>query len=186
MLLRPATIAASALTLAEAKAHLRVDFDDDNTYISSLNLAATIWANKWLGISLGGEREWELVLDKFPDEKLNLPVTHLVSVETVDYVAADGASASYAGFRAFGVGSDDQGYILPAADETWPETDDAPEAVTVAFTAGYSDAPADLKHGLLIFVGGWYANREPVAGKPAGELPFAVSALLLPYRNWGG
>lgn len=57
---------------------------------------------------------------------------------------------------------------------------------------GYADDPApillnyDVKAAMLLLIGHWYANRESVAvGQTVAEVPFAVEALLQPYRIYG-
>lgn len=45
---------------------------------------------------------------------------------------------------------------------------------------------ADVKAAMLLLIGHWYANRESVAiGQTVAEVPFAVEALLQPYRIYG-
>ncbi|HCJ6320165.1 TPA: phage gp6-like head-tail connector protein [Citrobacter sedlakii] len=57
---------------------------------------------------------------------------------------------------------------------------------------GYSDDPDsillndDVKAAMLLLIGHWYANREAVnIGNITSEIPFAVEALLQPYRIYG-
>lgn len=57
---------------------------------------------------------------------------------------------------------------------------------------GYVDDPApillndDVKAAMLLLIGHWYANRESVVvGQTVAEVPFAVEALLQPYRIYG-
>lgn len=59
-------------------------------------------------------------------------------------------------------------------------------------SAGYSEDPdsilltEDVKAAMLLLIGHWYANRESVAiGQTVAEVPFAVEALLQPYRIYG-
>ncbi|CAN7599357.1 head-tail connector protein [Bosea sp. LjRoot237] len=184
MLLRPVGDAPEVVTLAEAKAHLRVGFDDENENITGLIGAATEWAAKVTGLSLG-EREWELVSDGFPIGCLRLPVVPLISVEAVTYTDTLEAPQTYSGFRVFGVGGDTPGYVLPAVSSAWPDTSDEPESVTVEFTAGSAAIPKPIKQAILLLVGHWYENRESASPYNLSEVPFGVSALLLPHRNWG-
>lgn len=72
--------------------------------------------------------------------------------------------------------------------ETWTrrtlfETESSP---------GYADAEDpilmgdDVKAAMLLLIGHWYENRESVAiGDTAVAIPFAVEALLQPYRIYG-
>ncbi|VAG26299.1 phage protein DNA packaging protein [Enterobacter ludwigii] len=57
---------------------------------------------------------------------------------------------------------------------------------------GYADDPDpillndDVKAAMLLMIGHWYANRETVSvGQTVAEVPFAVEALLQPYRIYG-
>ncbi len=44
----------------------------------------------------------------------------------------------------------------------------------------------DVKAAMLLLIGHWYANRETVSvGQTVAEAPFAVEALLQPYRIYG-
>ncbi len=59
-------------------------------------------------------------------------------------------------------------------------------------SSGYVDDPDsillndDVKAAMLLLVGHWYANRETVSvGQTVAEVPFAVEALLQPYRIYG-
>ncbi|EPY7018593.1 head-tail connector protein [Klebsiella michiganensis] len=57
---------------------------------------------------------------------------------------------------------------------------------------GYADDPDsillgdDVKAAMLLLIGHWYEHRETVVvGQTAIEAPFAVEALLQPYRIYG-
>ena len=44
----------------------------------------------------------------------------------------------------------------------------------------------DVKAAMLLLIGHWYATRETVSvGQTVAEVPFAVEALLQPYRIYG-
>ncbi|EFE8216079.1 head-tail connector protein [Enterobacter ludwigii] len=57
---------------------------------------------------------------------------------------------------------------------------------------GYTEDPDsillkdDVKAAMLLLIGHWYANREAVnIGNITSDVPFAVEALLQPYRIYG-
>jgi len=185
MTLRLVTAIAPIISLADAKAHLRVLHDDDNGYISGLVETAGDWLfgeNSWLGRAAPSS-EWELTQATFPVGRMDIPKPPLVSVDGVFYTPSDGgAEQAITDFRTFGEGG--SGYILPAVDTDWPETDGEPESVRIEFTAGYALLPASIKHAALLLIGHWYENREAVAEAKLSALPLAVEALLMPYRNW--
>ncbi|MBY3543666.1 phage gp6-like head-tail connector protein [Rhizobium laguerreae] len=183
--LRLVTAVAPILTTADAKAHLRVLHDDDNTYIDGLIAVAGDWLfgeNSWIGRPAPAS-EWEMTMASFPVGCLDIPKPPLVTVDGVFYTPADGgAEREITDFRTFGVGGN--GYILPAIDTVWPETDGEPESVRIEFTAGYAALPASIKHAALLLIGHWYENREAATEAKLSDLPMAVDALLMPYRNW--
>lgn len=187
--------ATPVVSLADAKRHLRVLHDDDDGYIEALvetAIGLIDGADGWLGRALG-EQTWEYSLDRFPCPDANsragrllIPLAPLVAVDAVEYTGSDGADATITGFRLFGVGSTQPGYILPATGNSWPSTVCEPEVVRITFKAGYESLPAGIKHAILLMVGHWYENREAVTEAKLSDLPMAVEALLMPHRNWRG
>jgi len=186
MALRVTSEAGAVISLDEVKRHLRVDYSDDDMYIDTLIATAASWIggdSGWLGISLGVQT-WEMTLDAFPAERITIPLPPLVSVDGIEYVDINGETQQYTGFRVFGLGSKESGLVLPAYGQVWPTSRDEPEAVKIAFTAGSETVDQAIKHAMLLLISGWYETREPPAEKPPSEIPFGVTALLLPQRNW--
>ena len=188
------------VSLADAKAHLRVFHDDDNAYIEALVAAAVgnlDGADGWLGRALAPQT-WQFSVDRFPYRvdlrtgRLAIPLAPLISVDAVEYMATDGTTGALTGYRVFGVGSKQPGYIMPAVDTSWPSTKCEPEAVTVTFTAGYAESggeaavPSGIKHAILLMVGHWFENREDVGDTKIAKIPMASEYLLMPHRNWRG
>src|SRR5690606_22035238 len=95
-----------------------------------------------------------------------------------------GAEQEITDFRTIDAGIRNGGYILPAKNTTWPETDNEPGSVRISFTTGASAVPASIKHAALLLVGHWFEHREAAGDVKVAELPMAVDALLFPYRNW--
>lgn len=186
---------APVVSLAEAKAHLRVFHTDDDAYIEALEEAATgliDGADGWLGRAIG-EQVWQYNIDHFPCPdyyaragRLHIPLAPLISVDTVEYTKSDGTTAAITDFRTFGLGSTQPSYILPAVDASWPSTRCEPEAVRITFTAGYESVPPGIKHAILLMIGHWYEHREDVGDGSLVEVPLASKALLMPHRNWRG
>ncbi|MFC5386578.1 head-tail connector protein [Aquamicrobium segne] len=46
-----------------------------------------------------------------------------------------------------------------------------------------STVPDPLKVAILLLVGHWYQNREATSSAGMASLPFAVEALIAPYRR---
>lgn len=187
--------ATPVVSLAEAKSHLRVLHDDDNDYIEALVEVGTgliDGVDGWLGRAIV-EQTWEASLDRFPCSdgngragKLVVPLAPLISVETLKYDGSDGVERDVVGFRAFGAGSTQPGYVVPAVATSWPTTICEPESVRVTFKAGYDVVPAGIKHAILLMIGHWYESREDARDVDLNDIPLGSKALLMPHRNWRG
>lgn len=176
---------AEPVTLAEAKAHLRVTHDDEDALIGTLIAAARQSLDGKDGI-LGRAlmpQTWELVLDAFPRGVVAVPLAPLQSVTSVLYVDADGVEQTLAA-EAYTVDADSEPGRVVAVDG-WPATDDVPNAVRIRFVAGYADAawvPAGLKAAMLLHIGDLFANRERgITGTIHVENP-AYDSLVFPFR----
>jgi hypothetical protein len=199
--------AAEPLTLAEAKAHLRIDGTDDDALIGDLIAAARQAAEEHTRRALVTQT-WRLTLDRFPAKPLpwwdgvrqgadvaaaanaiELPRPPLASVTSVTaYDDADTAtvmpSADYF------VDSDrEPGRIVLRSGKTWPTVERVAGGVEVVFVAGYgaaSDVPEAIRQGVLLLVGHLDENRETTAvGAAPAEIPLGATALWRPYRVLG-
>jgi hypothetical protein len=119
--------------------------------------------------------------------EIKIPLPPLRSIDSIIYDAPDGSEGEFTGFRTFGVGDKQGGFILPPIGTWWPYTIREPRAVRIQFTAGFDATPPGVKHAILLMISHWYEHREAVVGildrsiTPA-ELPLAVDALLRPHR----
>lgn len=185
------------VTLAEAKAHLRVDASDDDAYILGLITTAREWCEEYLDRTLVST-QWVMRLDKFPDDgtmDVELPRPPIVSSGTatavsVTYTAENGgtqswSSASYRVDRA-----STPGVVRTLYGQTWPPHLQDDNAVTVTWWGGYgpsgSSVPAAIRHAILMLVGHWYdGSRSGVLnGSISKEIEFGVSSLL-DSQKWG-
>ena len=84
--------AALAVSLDEAKEHLRVDHDAENDLITALIQAATAWLDGWSGVlCIALEAQTlELTLDAFPSGCIRLPIGPTTAISSVKYLSADG------------------------------------------------------------------------------------------------
>lgn len=175
--------AEEPLTLAEAKAHLRVDSSDEDTLISSLIVAARQYAETYTRRTLVST-EYAYTLDAFPSTgAIVLPEPPLVSVASVTYIDTNGDSQTWSS-SLYTVKTDTMlGTIRPSYNEDFPSTRDQADAVTVNFTAGYADAasvPESLKSAMKLVIGHLYENREQfVIGQAINANPSADMLLDL-------
>lgn len=178
------------VTLAEAKAHLRVDTNDEDALIGALITTAVTHLDGWSGI-LGRAlvtQTWQESLSAFPAcGLLRLRLAPVQTVEAILYRDAANTERTLSPSLYEGPLADDLGaYVALKSTEVWPATYERRDAVTVRYVCGHgapADVPAPVRQAMLLMIGDWYANREtPLAGT-ALALPFAASALLAPLRR---
>lgn len=195
--LAPVRLAAPAvlpISVAEAKAHLRVEHDEDDAMIGAMLAAAVARLDGWSGI-LGRcliEQQWTLPLRRFPSAPgIALPFPD-VSVATIGYHPADGSTETeFPSANWWLVETTASSAILLASGASWPATADRPNAVMMTMTVGYGataeDVPAPIRSAILLMVGDLYRNRETTGQGSAtlGTIPMSttVEALLAPYRR---
>lgn len=176
------------LTVAEGRAHLRVDDSSDNDTIDALITTTRERVEEELGRALITQT-WTLTLDRFPHGPIELPRPPLQSVTSITYIDSDGASQTW-GSSLYRVDTAAQpGRITPAYGESYPTTRDVTGAVTVTFVAGYgaaaADVPRPIRQAMLLLLGHAYAHREiVVAGTIVSPIPQSMDWLLDPYRVW--
>lgn len=173
------------VSLAEALAHLRIDSGDEDALISSLVTAARTYAENYCNRAFITQ-VWDLVLDAFPRDILELPKAPLQDIEEVVYIDHAGAEQTLAASQYKVDTITDPGRIAPAYGEAWPVTRGEPNAVRIRFSAGYGGVatavPAPIKHAILLLVAHLFENREAARDGAWSRLPFGVDALLSPYR----
>lgn len=147
---------APAISLPEAKLHLRVDHNADDMLIAGLIESAAAHFDGWNGILARAlnEQTWEASFDVFPSK---LPLGPVASVASIKYDDPDGVEQTCADFDVVGGG------LQPAA--SWPATSGRPGCVRVRWAAG-EGCPADIKSAMLLFISHAYDNRSagPVHG----------------------
>ena len=180
MKLRLVTPPALPVTLAEAKAYLRVDHAFEDAGISAMIAAAVNLLDGRNGI-LGRCLEpatWELLLDRFPNREIRLPLGPVASVTSVAFTDPEGAegavdAGSFALDNVEGFG----GWIVPHAGFAWPAAMETINAVRVRFVAG-TGAPEGVKQAILVMV----ATRYDLRGEGRMLTP-GIVADLAPFRR---
>lgn len=196
-LTRQTAPAVEPVTLAEAKAHLRVDTSDDDTYIGTLITAAREWCEQYLDRTLV-HTQWVMRFDKFPDsgiEPVELPRPPMVAsgtatAVTVTFTTEPGATSTYstAEYRVDRYAT--PGTVLPIYGSTWTPHRQDDNAISVTWWAGYgatgASVPAAIRHAMLMLIAHWYdGSRSGVlTGSISKEIEFGVKSLLDSQR-WG-
>ena len=181
------------VSLEDARRHLAELPEEDEPFVEGLILAATTWIDGptgWLGQSLGVQTLELAVQDFYSTEcgGIPLPFPPVLEVVSIQYRGADGVyqtlpAADY---------ETDIGGVYPVSG-SWPFVSGRGDNVRIRFKVGcarkndagdfVSDVPEPIRFAVLLLVAHWYRNREAVViGAAVTDLPFAVDALLQPYR----
>lgn len=186
---RTVDASATIVTLSEAKLHCRVDGSDEDTLISNLITAAVSYLDGYSGI-LGRAlitQTWRVDFEAFEDV-MRLPLGNLLSVLSVTYYDVNNTQQTLVNTVYSSLSDTGGPFIGLKTNQSWPTTYLRPDAVRVTWTAGYGAAaanvPMPIRQAILLLVGHWYANREPVnVGNITSLLPMTVDALLSPFRR---
>lgn len=167
------------ISLAQAKAHLRVDHDADDDLIVDLVHAAVDEAERYCNAAFF-PKSFELTLPGWPASGvIYIPKHPLIAVGSISYRDSDG-DVQTLDASAYVVSTDTLPPMISRAyGETWPQARCHPAAVTVAFTAGYVTVPPAALIGIKLLLGHLYENRETVVvGGQAVELPLGAQHWL--------
>ena len=184
--------AVEPVSVSEAKAHLRVDISDDDSYIQNLVSSAREWCEQYLDRTLI-TTQWTMRLDSFPYE-IELPrppiaTSGTATAVTLTYTLGDDSTATLS-TTAYRVDRNSTpGVVRQLRAGTWPANLDDYNAVAVTWWAGYgasgTSVPAAIRHAILMLVGHWYESRSSVlTGSISKEIEFGVKSLLDSQR-WG-
>lgn len=182
--------AALPVSLVEAKAHLRLEEDVDDTYVTALIDAARVHVEKVCQRALVLQTV-ELVAPPLSgDSSLMLPGGRLADTPAVSvhYKDSDGVEQELdaASFFTVDGGEARPGSLFLEAPTTWPVMSGRPDALRVRYSVGWANAaavPAPLRHAVLLLVSQLYEHRTPeVTGTVATRLELAFDALLSPFR----
>lgn len=170
----------------EVEKHLVEVPAEDRTYVEGLTMAAAAWIDGpagWLGRALGPQLlEWRLC--HWLCGNWCWPIVPFLELESVTYVDVNGDEQTLPGTDPLNPGD------LPAVRGR-------PGDVRIRYWAGYgkrdpddatkwiTSVPAPIKVAIMMLVAQWYNTRENVVvGANPSNVPFAVDALLAPYRTW--
>lgn len=199
-LLRVAAPAVEPISLDEMKAHLRVDYDDEDPLIRGYISAARQRLEKRCGRAFV-QQTWELQTDEFEDS-FEIPKPPTVSITSVKYLDEDQVEQTVSAADYALVNGGDWASSLILIGDEWP-TDLAvrPDAVRIRFIAGWApdgvvdpetdpgdyvaNVPWDIKQAVLFLADHLYNNRSEVMLQPTrqeiAQIPVTVDAFIAPY-----
>ena len=176
------------VSLAEAKAWLNIDYDDQNDVITSIIKAARLKIEKRCGISIA-MKQYAAKISHFADQ-IELPNPPVISVDSIKYLDEDDVEQTVDPAEYEFVQDDYVPYVFPL--DEWPDdVKDRPDAVRITFTTGIDiedsppdEVPEDLKQAMRWLIGHMYENREEVflaSRTLMVETPDTVEAIIAPY-----
>jgi uncharacterized phiE125 gp8 family phage protein len=176
--------AAEPLSLAEAKAFLRVETADDDALVAALIAAARVHVERQTGLALMTQ-SWRMVLDCWPaNGRIAVSPAPLQALSAARVFDFDGEERAV----------DLQAFVLDTSTSTlafvpWslPMPTRIAAGIEIDLAAGFggvaSDVPEPLRHAIRLLVAHWHENRATIAGTQAAPPPSNVGALIAPYRT---
>jgi len=186
--------AVEPVTLAEAKAHLRVDVSDDDALIGAIVKAAREFCEEYLDRTLV-HTQWAMRADAFPpsgtaDVELPRPPMAQAGTTTavvLTYTLESGATATYSTANYRVDRNATPGAVKTLYGQTWPAHLIDDNSISVTWWGGYgadgTSVPAAIRSAMLMVVSHLYEHRTAVA-PGMSEVPLGVKALLDAHR-WG-
>lgn len=180
--------AALAVDLADAKAQCRVSGSEEDALLTRLIRGAVSRGEHQTGRAFI-DQEWELILDGFPAQEIELANPPQISITSVKYLDGLGVQQTLSP-AAYVLDADLMpGWLLPAAGTSWPATLDGANTVRVRFRCGYGSTAAAVPEGIrdwiLVQVSTLYDNRDAVALAKADNSPASFASHLLdPFRTY--
>jgi uncharacterized phiE125 gp8 family phage protein len=180
--------ALEPMTLAEAKAYLRVATDDDDDVIGALIAAARGLVEAQTRRALITQ-SWRLVRDQWPrDGRIAVLPAPLSALSAARVYREDGSTQSI-DLGAFVIDNATVPAIVAFAPFTMPEPGRTSAGIEIDVSVGYgaaADVPEPLRQAMRLLIAHWYENRGVIAlGDTIAVLPASVAALIAPYRVLG-
>lgn len=195
--------ATMAISLAQAKAHCRVDDTDSDAVITGFIRAATEYVSERTGLTLQPTTlqyradRWSCLGGWRSSWWLQLPRSPVRDVTAITYFDVDGIEQTIAPSSYSWEPTNSGAYIWFGKTYSLPALEAGrPSAVRVMFEAGFND-PADndtgsdpslilperLQQAMLLLIGHWFENRETVTiAATFSEVPVAMEALIETLR----
>lgn len=191
--MRPSTISLSRTVQPETEPVLTSDLKnwlgyggtDQDAVFDSMIVAAREWTEQFLSRQLITST-WRLNLNFFDWTVIELPRQPVQSVTSIVYTDSQGVSQTLsASLYDFSI---DSGKIAPAYNESWPDTQDSLEPVTITYVAGYGDeghdVPEPIRQAILLIASGMWMAVQGCGGASCdgNGISVAGKAMLYPYR----
>ena len=172
--------AMEPISLAEAKAHLRVTHYDDDAYIGTLIKTArqSIEAQTGLGLISQG---WSVFLDDWPENGvIDLPQAPVLDIADIKVHGDDDTFAIIDPAHYYEDKVSRPARIILRGSRNWAAPGRVANGIEILLTIGFTSVPEPLREAILQLVGHWHETR---GDDPAEVKPLALSQLIQPYRE---
>lgn len=185
------------MSLAAAKAHLRVTSASEDSYIGSLISVARGYVESVTGRSLVA-RTVRWTIDAFPcgpRADMKLPTAPVQAIDSIVYTATDGTEKTWAAENYFIDDDGDMPALCLGYEKDWPsDVRDIRGAVKITMEAGYppdlgspvdytAEIPEEIIHAMKLLIAHWHCKRQAASGDALTEIPMGVMALLARYKR---
>ncbi len=174
--------ATEPVSLAEAKLHLRVTHADDDTYISTLIIAARRQIEARTGLRLITQG-WSLFRDCWPMQAdLSLELPHVSAINDILVYGDDDTAATYDAAHYYLDAVSKPSRAVLRQDRLPPMPGRKVNGIEVKFTVGFGAAiavPQELKQAILILLAHWFDHRGDAEG---ALLPLNVNDIIRQHR----
>jgi uncharacterized phiE125 gp8 family phage protein len=201
-LITPAS--STPITLAQAKAHLRLIDTSEDTLLADYINSATDYVQEDTGRQLV-TATWRLTADRFPASaytwREGVPITTelltdvsfylercpVQSITSIKYYDQTGTQQTMSASDYVLDNTSEPARVFPALNKMWPFAQPLPASVQIDFVAGYGTAesgliPPRLLSAVRLALGNIYENRESVVlGGIPSEMPQSYHACIAPY-----
>lgn len=181
ILVRPS--ASEPVTLAEARAHLRVTHMEEDALIAALITSARRVAEAKTGLCLITQG-WTVFHDTWPENGLiTLPLWPIRAITELAVFGEEDEKAVIEPSHYVADLAARPARLMLRGSRQWQRPGRALNGIAITVDAGFGpvpeDVPAPLRQAVLMLVAHWYAHRgdEDAPAAPAG-----VDALLRPHR----
>lgn len=175
--------AIEPVTLAEAKAHLRVGHDDENDLIATLIVAARRQVEARTGLALIAQH-WTVLRDDWTmDGIVPLPVMPLMAIDEVAVFGDDGEKAVIDPAHYHADLASRPPRLLLRGSRVWARPGRIGNGIAITVQAGFgaaaADVPAPIRQAILLMVAHGFAHRGDGTPPPP---PLTIETLLQPFR----
>jgi len=178
--------AVEPVSSADVKAAARIDDTSLDAQIAALIPAFRVTAEHETGRRFVTQTV-ELVLDAFPPSHIDLTLPDALSITSIKHLDGEGAEQTLS-VDVYQLDADSMpSRALLKPGQSWPATQDVPNAVRVRFTVGYGPAAADVPSNIRMWITAHVCqaldNPSALDAQSVQTLPY-LDRLLDSERFW--